>query len=303
MRFGHATRNGGGRRRIWSPLVLPVLALAAFSAACERDDAPPIAEQRLPEGVEMAQTAMRTVITREGIRRATVEGDTAEWYGEHEVHLRPMRIWFYDASGNTSSEVTSVYGIYNELSGDLEAEGDVVAEDHVDGQRIETERMRYVNADGRLHGPVPFRLSRAVGSMFIEGSAFESDPGLDSIIVFNPEGETRPRLITSADTAATADPVDADAAEGAVAGDDADAAEGAVAEAPDGGVPDAEVIEDTAVALPDAATAEDTAVALPDAEVTEDTAIALPDTATAPPDTAVPPPDSTTAPPDTTASR
>lgn len=286
MRFGHATRNSGGQRRTRRRVALPFLALAALSAACERDDATPIADQRLPEGVEMAQTAMRTVITREGIRRATVEGDTAEWYGEHEVHLRPMRIWFYDASGNASSEVTSVYGIYNELSGDLEAEGNVVAEDHVDGQRIETERMRYLNADGRLHGPAPFRLSRAVGSMFIEGSAFESDPGLDSIIVLNPEGETRPRLITSADTDSTAVPVDTDAADGSVA------------EAPSGAAPDAEVTEDTAVALPDTATPPPDAATPP-----PDTATAPSDAATPAPDTASAPPDTVSAPPDTTASR
>ena len=199
LQFECTMRAGGERRRARGGGAPWIVALASLCAACERDDAPPTAGELLPEGVEMAQTAMRTTVTREGIRRAFVEGDTAEWRGEHEVHLRPMRIFFYNANGIPASEVTSDFGIYNELTGDLDAQGGVVAEDYVDGQRLETEHMKYVNADGRLYGPVPFSLSRAVGTMVIEGTAFESDPGLDSVIVLNPEGETRPRLVTVAD--------------------------------------------------------------------------------------------------------
>ena len=335
MGLENPTHAGGEPRRPWTREALLACGFAALLAACGRDDAAPAANRLLPEGVEMAQTEMRTVVTREGVRRATVEGDTAEWRGEHEVHLRPMRILFYDVNGNPSSDVTSAYGIYDELTGDLEAEGDVVAEDRVDGQRLETERMRYVNADGRLYGPVSFRLSRAVGSMLIEGSAFESDPGLDSIIVLNPEGETRPRLITTTDPEpaedvdAGAEAVDtgvseeggaaADAEGGAAAADSA-----AVDETPDAGAPrespvaedSAAVPADSAVAPPDTATAADPLEAgRPEIDpATTDSLVVPPDTTAADPldagrpevdpvaaDSTVVPPDSTVAPPDTAA--
>ncbi|WP_419941665.1 hypothetical protein [Candidatus Palauibacter sp.] len=308
MRFEYVMRAGGERRcaRGGGPPLWAVL--VALFAACEPDNAPPTAGQLLPEGVQMAQTAMRTVVTREGVRRAVVEGDTAEWHGENEVHLRPMRIIFYDVNGNPSSEVTSAYGIYDELRGDLQAEGDVVAEDHVDGQRLETERMRYVNAEGRLYGDTLFRLSRAVGTMLIEGSAFESDPGLDSVIVLNPEGETRPRIVTVADptpmdtTPAAADttPVVQDIAEAEVPT--------LVAEDTAAARPDTMAALDTLVAPPDTTVALDTLVAPPDTTVALDTLVAPPDT-TAALDTLVAPPDTTVAldtlvaPPDTTVAR
>ncbi len=313
-------RVGGERRRARGGAAPWIVALVSLCVACERDDAPPTAGELLPEGVEMAQTAMRTTVTREGVRRAFVEGDTAEWRGEHEVHLRPMRIFFYDANGNPASEVTSDFGIYNELTGDLEAEGGVVAEDYVDGQRLETERMRYVNADGRLHGPVAFNLSRAVGTMVIEGTAFESDPGLDSVIVLNPEGETRPRLVTVSDFPAedsAAAPSDSVAVQDtAAAAQDTTVVQDAAAAAPDTTVaqdtaasaPDPTVAQDTAASAPDPAAVRDTLVAPPDTAVVQDTAAAPADT-TAAQDTLVAPPDTTDAgdstvvPPDTTVAR
>lgn len=300
-------RAGSERRRARSGGAPWILALVPLCVACERDDTPPTAGQLLPEGVEMAQTAMRTTVTREGVRRAFVEGDTAEWRGEHEVHLRPMRIFFYDANGTPSSEVTSDFGIYNELTGDLDAEGGVVAQDYVDGQRLETEHMRYVNADGRLYGPVAFSLSRAVGTMVIEGTSFESDPALDSVIVLNPEGETRPRLITVPDLPA-ADSAGAPA-DSAVAQDTAAAtADTTVAQDTAVATPDTMAVQDTAVALPDTTLAQDTLVAPPDTTVASDTAVAVPDPAVAQ-DTLVVPPDTTVvqdttgAPPDTAARR
>lgn len=288
MGFEDPKHAGGERRRPWARGVPLACGFAALLAACGRDDAAPTANRLLPEGVAMAQTEMRTVVTREGVRRATVEGDTAEWRGEHEVHLRPMRILFYDVNGNPSSDVTSAYGIYDELTGDLEAEGDVVAEDRVDGQRLETERMRYVNADGRLYGPVSFRLSRAVGSMLIEGSAFESDPALDSIIVLDPEGETRPRLIT------TTDPEPAEEVDAGAEAVDAGASEegGAAGAAPEAAVaqelPAAGDAEEGAAAADSAAAAE-----TPDEGAREEGAVAK-DSAAVPADSAVAPPDTAT---------
>ena len=298
-------RVGGERRRAPGGAAPWIVALVSLCAACERDDAPPTAGELLPEGVEMAQTAMRTTVTREGVRRAFVEGDTAEWRGEHEVHLRPMRIFFYDANGNPASEVTSDFGIYNELTGDLEAEGGVVAEDYVDGQRLETERMRYVNADGRLYGPVPFNLSRAVGTMVIEGTAFESDPGLDSVIVLNPEGETRPRLVTVSDFRAE-DSAGAPADSAAVLDTLVAPSDTTVARDTAAAPPDTTVAPDTSVAIPDTAVVQDSAVAPADTTAAQDTLVAPPDTTAAgersivPPDTAVAQ-DTTGAPPDTTA--
>lgn len=166
------------------------VAAMLVSVACEQDEPPPTAGDILPEGVDVAFTHLRTFMTREGVRRARVEADTAQEYEGGELHLRPLTLTFFDEFGRESTVVTADFGIYYEATEDMEAEGTVVAIDRVDDQRIETERMRYVNIDDRLYGDTAFTLYRDGGGTIIDGAAFESDPGLDSVIVLSPSGQT-----------------------------------------------------------------------------------------------------------------
>ncbi|WP_420634734.1 LPS export ABC transporter periplasmic protein LptC [Candidatus Palauibacter sp.] len=322
MPFAYVIRAGRVGRRAGRTVPFPASVVAAvlvvLSAACRPEDAPPMADRVLPEGIDSSVIGMRTTITRDGIRRALVESDTAQWHSESEIHLRPMKLTFYDVNGRESTEVTSEYGIFHELTGDLEAEGSVVAVDRVDGQRLETEQLRYVNADGRLYGPVFFRLVRGLGTA-VEGSAFESDPTLDSVVVLNPAGESRPQV---ARTPAPAAEDSVTAAEDSVtaAEDSVTAVQDSAVAPEDTMLPDSTaalgdttaVLGDTTAALGDTTAAPsdktpavvppDSAAAPPDSLVVPPDSLAVPgDTTVAPPDTAVVLPDSTVVPPDTTA--
>ncbi len=201
---GAGTLRGPGRL---GPLA--VVVLLPTLAACASDDPPPTAGEPLPDGVDTAVRGMRTFVTRDGIRRAVVEADTAEWHEENQIHLRSMALTFFDPSGLESTEVTAAFGIFHELSGDLEAEGSVVMEDRRDDQRLETERVRYQNFDGRLYGDTAFLLMRGLEGLSLEGTGFESDPTLDSVIVLNQTGEMRPRVVYSGAAAAFADSAEA----------------------------------------------------------------------------------------------
>ena len=294
-----------GPVRIWPLAVLPLLPLFA---ACGSDDAPPTAGEPLPEGVDTSARGMRSFITRDGIRRAVVVADTAEWHEGNEIHLRRMTLLFFDPSGLESTEVTAEFGIFHELTGDLEAERNVVVEDRRDDQRLETERLRYQNIDGRLYGDTAFYLLRGLEGLTLEGTGFESDPTLDSVIVMNQEGEMRPRVVYSEAVPLPADP--AGDTTGAVAADPI-AAEPAAAElAPTDSTmtePDAEAqpAQDptaTADSTDIAAIPPDTSEVRPDSLVSPppDTSEVLLDSLVAPPDTTEVLPDSLVTPADTT---
>ncbi len=173
----------------WGP-GLVLVSLGVLVVGCEPEESPPILGEVLPEGVDYAFTQMRTFMTREGIRRARLEADTAEFVGETEVHMRPVTLIFFDQDGRESTVITADYGVYYELTEDMDAEGSVVVLDRADGQRLETERMKYVNAEDRLYGDTAFTFYRDDGRTIIEGSAFESDPGMDSLVAFTPSGQT-----------------------------------------------------------------------------------------------------------------
>ncbi|WP_419162266.1 LPS export ABC transporter periplasmic protein LptC [Candidatus Palauibacter sp.] len=324
-------RAGRVGRRAERTVPFPASVLAAvlivLSAACRPEDAPPMADRVLPDGIDSSVIGMRTTITRDGIRRAIVESDTAQWHTENEIHLRPMKLTFYDVNGRESTEVTSEYGVFHELTGDLEADGSVVALDRVEGQRLETEQLRYVNADGRLYGPVSFRLLQGPGTV-VEGSAFESDPTLDSVVVLNPAGESRSPIVRTPAPAAEDSvavvqdsavapedtvPPDSTAALGdtTAAPSDTTAALGDTTAAPSDTTPapsdttPAVVPPDSAAAPPDTLVVPPDSLAVPgDTTVAPpDTAVVLPDSTVVPPDTTAALPDSVVAPPDTTARR
>ncbi len=305
--------NGTGARR--GPVGLGLFAwvsLLPLFAACGSDDAPPTASEPLPEGVDTAVRGMRTFVTRDGIRRAVVEADTAEWREENEIHLRRMTLTFFDPNGLESTEVTAEFGIFHQLTGDLEAERRVVVEDRVDDQRLETERLRYRNVDGRLLGDTAFQLLRGVEGLTLEGTGFESDPALDSVVVLNQAGEMRPGVAYSEAVPLPAVPAGdtTEAGPAPAAGEPAPAAgERAPADAMAAGVDPAEVdpaaipAQDSS-AVADTTAPDSTTAALPDSlEAPPDTTTAdLPDSLEAPPDsTTAALPDSMEAPPDTRA--
>ncbi len=275
-RAGSERARTSGTDTLGGPARLSLFAwvsLLPLVAACGADDAPPTASEPLPEGVDTAVRGMRTFVTRDGIRRAVVDANTAEWHAENEIHLREMTLTFFDPRGMESTEVTAEFGIFHQLTGDLEAEGQVVVEDRLDDQRLETERLRYQNLDGRLYGDTAFRLLRGVEGLTLDGTAFESDPSLDSVVVLNQAGEMLPQVVYSEAIPLPADPDST------------------------GILPDSVPTRaDSATVLPD--TTEALADSLP---APPDTTEAPPDSVSVPPDTTEALPDSLVAPPDTTA--
>ncbi len=176
------------------------IALLVSVAACERDDAPPVAVEVLGDDVEMAMLKMDHYLTREGVRRARLRADTAEFLGDGVVRMRPIELTFFDEQGNELSVVTGDRGTYNEDTEDMEARGSVVAIDHRDDQRLETTHLRYRSEVDRLFGDEAFTLYRDNGRTILRGSRFETDPGLVSILMYDSSGQTEqappPRSVT-----------------------------------------------------------------------------------------------------------
>ncbi len=191
---GRRARRAGasGPARRAGSLAASVL-LTLSLAACAPDESPPVAAEVLGEGVDMAMTRMRTFVTREGVRRARLEADTAEFMNETEIHMRPVTLTFFDQDGREATVVTADFGIFYETTEDMEAHGSIVALDRRDDQRLETERLRYVASRDRLFGDVPFTFWRDGGRTVVNGSAFESDPGMDSLTVLTPSGQSEQR--------------------------------------------------------------------------------------------------------------
>lgn len=175
--------------------LLPAVLMGA--TACAPDEAPPTAgPEVLRDGVDMVIIDMEHYLTRLGVRRGRLLADTAEYVSENEIHLRPVELVFYDDEGREVSLLTADFGVFNEVSEDMEATGNVVVVDRRDDGRLETEQIRYTKEEDRLYGDRRFMYESNGGRTVMRGNAFESDPGLDRIVTVLPEGSSEPRIDT-----------------------------------------------------------------------------------------------------------
>lgn len=167
-----------------------MLACVSLALGCGPDDGPPVASEVLREGVDMVMIPMDTYLTREGIRRALLHTDTAEFVTEGEIQMRGVALTFFDVDGREASVITAESGIFYENTEDMEATGSIVVLDRREDRRLETEALRYVAAEDRLYGDRPFTMWEDGGRTELRGAAFESDPGLDSVRVRRPSGQS-----------------------------------------------------------------------------------------------------------------
>lgn len=169
---------------------IALLSVVPLAGGCRPEDGPPVASEVLREGVDMVMIPMDWYLTREGIRRALLHTDTAEFVTEGEIQMRGVELTFYDVDGREASVITAESGIFYENTEDMEASGSIVVLDRREDRRLETETLRYVAAEDRMYGDRPFTLWEDGGRTELRGAAFESDPGLDSVRVRSPSGQS-----------------------------------------------------------------------------------------------------------------
>lgn len=181
-----------------------LLGILAGVTSCAPDDAPPTAgPEVLREGVDMVIVGMDHYLTRVGVRRARLLADTAEYVSENEIHLHPLELLFFDDDGREVSVLTADYGVFDEVSENMEATGNVVVLDRQDDRKLDTEHIRYIKEDDRLYGDSAFVMESNSGRTTTEGDRFEADPGLDNVVIDRPSGSSEPRVDTL-----TAEPLD-----------------------------------------------------------------------------------------------
>ena len=105
------------------------------------------------------------------------------------MRLAPVDAVFYDEEGREISDLEARWGVYDMQTNDVEVGGDVVVRARQEFERLETEHLTYTAADDKLRGDVDFVLYKR--SDELRGSAFISDPGLDTVRVVSPSAVSR----------------------------------------------------------------------------------------------------------------
>lgn len=177
-----------GARALPAALVPSLLAalLAVLLVACGGDEKVEVASPDLLDlNADQVMTGVEHTMTRQGVRRAHLEADTAYFLQNGSVaHFRHYEIDFFDPAGRRRSTLTALDGVYDMKSGDMKARGDVIVVDSVGGQRLETSALRYDATADRLRSDTSFVLYRQRDT--IRGRGFVTDPSMDTVRVLQP---------------------------------------------------------------------------------------------------------------------
>lgn len=176
--------------------------LAASWAACSPQESGPLAEAALTRlQCDQVMIGLEHFLSGDGVRRANVVADTACFLeNESTVHLKNVKVTFYDAAGGPSSTLTSDSATYDWLSGDMRAFGDVVVVDAETGRRLESPVLHYVRAKEEIWSDQPSAMTEADGTL-VQGTGFRSNSGMDRVEMENARLTKPPRSETGPDTA------------------------------------------------------------------------------------------------------
>ncbi len=129
-------------------------------------------------------------LTRQGIREAVVEADTALVFQDSTVVLLRgnVRLTAYNEElGTEKALVTSDRGRLNTATNELFAEGNAVLLIRADGRRIESYELHYIPDSDLIRSDSATVMYD--GDSIIEGTSFTSDLNFERVVILN--GRTR----------------------------------------------------------------------------------------------------------------
>lgn len=161
-------------------------ACALVIVACDTDDGPVGAGfEALPSDVVLTDVTHN--ITSEGVRYAKLVSDSVYQYQDSStVALFGVDLTLYDASGNVSATVTSLFGDLNERTNEMVARGNVVVLRADGTERIETEELHYNPQTHRIWSTV--HTTRTIDGCTQEGDGVETDDQFRSVQLENARG-------------------------------------------------------------------------------------------------------------------
>jgi len=127
---------------------------------------------------------LRHNLTVEGVLRAHLEANMAYSYqSAQRADLVGVTVRFFSPQGLQVSRLTSETGTYDWRSGNMTAEGNVVAVTP-DNRRLSTSVLQYQRATDQISGPNDFVFDAP--DRHLEGESFTADPEFRNVVTTRP---------------------------------------------------------------------------------------------------------------------
>ena len=160
--------------------------LALLIISC-KSGTPVTATQAVLDSADQVLVGMSHYVTEEGVLRARVRADTAYFFSNTQrAELRTVHVTFYDATGRSTSTLTSKEGTHHWRTGDMEARGNVVLIRDNDGATMRTEAMTYNQVKNEVASDVAFTFDSP--TQHLRGIGFTADPEFRNVRTKNLTG-------------------------------------------------------------------------------------------------------------------
>ena len=155
------------------------------AAGCESEETAPVIAADL-EAMEADNVlySMTHYMTRDGLREALVEADTAfSWQDSTRVDMRNVRLTVYGEGGEEKAVVTARNGHLDPETRQMFAKGNVILTIY-DGDRVvESEELNFNPDQDRIWSDMPTVMRE--GNQVLEGTGFDSDTEFRNLRVRN----------------------------------------------------------------------------------------------------------------------
>lgn len=157
--------------------------LVGLGACDENGDTPVVAEELTELDADNVVYGMTQILTREGVREAVVEADTAYFYQDSSaVHLRGVHMTLFEEGGAERARVEANRGRLQPRSREMVGRGDVVLTISGEGgRRIETDELHYSSTGDRIWSDT-YTIMEEDGEVTC-GTAFRSDLDFENVYI------------------------------------------------------------------------------------------------------------------------
>lgn len=168
----------------WTGAVAVAFLILGIGACSEDGDTPVVAEDLVEIEADNVVYGMTQVLTREGVREAVLEADTAYFYQDSSaVHLRGVEMTLFQEDGQERARVIADRGRLDSGSQGMVGRGNVVLTITGEERRIETDELHYSSAGDRIWSDT-YTIMEEDGEVTC-GSSFRSDLEFQNVYIEN----------------------------------------------------------------------------------------------------------------------
>ena len=170
-------------------MVIAIATMAIIAFSCNNDDGEIAQAYSKAKGPMEISEDLHLFVSRSASLQYEFSTPLLHVYYEPRAYRdtpKGFKLVTYTADGLAETEITALYGIYDEKKGRMEAKNNVVIRKLQTGEQIETEHLVWDMNNRKIYSDTKIKQTKPDGSVYI-GDSFESDEEMSYYLIRRPQ--------------------------------------------------------------------------------------------------------------------